>query len=69
MNFITQFQQQKNHQNNLHVHVKQFSVKIVSKQISVLDQYKIITSITNRIKNPLRRTSEHIAIIYFQTFT
>ena len=26
------------------------------------------TSIMHRIKNPLRRTSEHISIIYFQTF-
>ena len=26
-------------------------------------------SIAHRIKNPLRRTSKHIAIIYFQTFT
>ena len=26
-------------------------------------------SIAHRIKNPLRRTSEHIAILYFQTFT
>ena len=29
----------------------------------------IITSIEHRIKNPVRRTSEHIAITYFQTFT
>ena len=28
-----------------------------------------ITSVAYQIKNPLRRTSEHIAIIYFQTFT
>ena len=29
----------------------------------------IKTSIAHRIKNPLRRTSKHIMIIYFQAFT
>ena len=28
-----------------------------------------ITSIAHRIENPLRRTSEHIAIMDFETFT
>ena len=32
---------------------------------TIIDFY--ITSIAHRIKNPLRRTSEHIAIIYLQT--
>ena len=33
------------------------------------DVIEIITSIAHRIKNHLRRTIEHIAIIYFQIFT
>ena len=39
---------------------------LLRKYISVktLNQY-----IVHQIKNPLRGTSEHIAIIYFQTFT
>ena len=30
---------------------------------------KFNTSVAHQIKNPLRTTSEYIAIIYFQTFT
>ena len=45
----------------------------VSNHIPIFLIYEFIlsinTSIAHRIRNPLRRTSEHIAIIYFQIFT
>ena len=40
---------------------------ILSRLSLLLYQHTFNISIAHRIQNPLRRTSEHIAIIYFQT--
>ena len=58
-------------------HLENFRAGLLSSDVSdhipIFLIYEFIlsinTSIAHRIRNPLRRTSEHIAIIYFQIFT